>query len=83
MGIHPDGTPLSDFMPNKKVSRAEFWTVLSRLLYGTTYNEGIPYYISHLQALKKNWIMIQIDNPTETQELRQRVRLMLMRSREK
>jgi hypothetical protein len=24
MGIHPDGTPLSDFMPNKKVSRAEF-----------------------------------------------------------
>jgi hypothetical protein len=24
MGIHPDGSPLSDFMPDKFVSRAEF-----------------------------------------------------------
>jgi hypothetical protein len=53
-GIHPDGTVLSDFMPNKTVSRAEFGTVLSRLLYGAMYNEGTPYYINHLQALKNN-----------------------------
>jgi hypothetical protein len=32
MGIHSDGTPLSAFMPEKTVSRAEFGTVLSRLL---------------------------------------------------
>jgi hypothetical protein len=38
MGIRSDGTPLSAFMPNKKISRAEFGTVLSRLLYGTLYN---------------------------------------------
>ncbi|MDR0282402.1 MAG: hypothetical protein LBI53_03695 [Candidatus Peribacteria bacterium] len=32
MGINPDTTPLSDFLPNQIVSRAEFGTVLSRIL---------------------------------------------------
>jgi hypothetical protein len=80
MGIHSDWTPLSDFMPNKKVTRAEFGTVLSRLLYGTTYNNGTPYYLNHLQALKEHWIMTQITNPEKQIERRQRVRLMLMRA---
>ena len=54
MGIHPDQTPLSDFLPNDIVSRAEFGTVLSRILRGDTYNDSDPYYAKHLQALKEN-----------------------------
>ncbi|MDR2190089.1 MAG: S-layer homology domain-containing protein [Candidatus Peribacteria bacterium] len=80
MGIHTDGTPLKSFLPNQPVSRAEFGTVFSRVLYGDKYNDGIPYYINHLQALKENSIMTDITNPTARTELRQRVRLMLMRS---
>jgi hypothetical protein len=53
------------------------------LLYGETFNGGTPYYANHLQALKENWIMTQIDNPEQRKELRQRVRVMLMRSSEK
>jgi hypothetical protein len=40
-------------MPGKKVSRAEFGTVLSRMLWGDVYNDGNPYYAKHLQALKE------------------------------
>ena len=80
MGIHTDNTPLIDFMPNQIVSRAEFGTVLSRLLRGDTYNDSDPYYLKHLQALKKAGIMTQIDSPLEWQEQRKRAWLMLMRS---
>jgi hypothetical protein len=41
MGIQSDGMPLSKFRPDDKVSRAEFGTVLSRLLRGSTY-EATP-----------------------------------------
>jgi hypothetical protein len=66
-------------MPNKKVSRAEFGTVLSRILWGETYNNATPYYANHLQALKNNGIMTQIDNPEKRLELRKWVWVMLMR----
>jgi hypothetical protein len=46
------------------------------------YNEGVPYYINHLRALKDNGIMMQIEAPEQNIEIRQWVRLMLMRSRE-
>jgi hypothetical protein len=36
--------------------------------------------VKHLEALQQNWIMTQIDTPESRIELRQRVRLMLMRS---
>jgi hypothetical protein len=81
MGIHTDWSPLSAFSPNELITRAQFGTILSRILYGTLYNEGDPYYINHLQALQKSWIMTQIDTPEQRQELRQRVWLMLMRSK--
>jgi hypothetical protein len=80
MGIHTDGTALSDFMPRKTVSRAEFGTVLSRILWGDTYNDSKPYYVKHLQALKNSGIMTQIDNPEKRLELRKWVWVMLMRS---
>ena len=79
MGIHPNRTPLSDFMPDKFVSRAEFGTIFSRILRGST-NEGTDefWYQNHLLALKNNKI---ITNTTPTiQEVRAWVFLMIYRS---
>jgi hypothetical protein len=82
MGIHPNGNALSDFMPASYVTRAEFGTVLSRMLWGNTYevNNEEKYYVNHLKALQKAKIMTQIENPLERIELRQWVRLMLYRT---
>ena len=40
MGIHHDGTALARFEPHKLVTRAEFATVFSRVLYGNKYNQA-------------------------------------------
>jgi hypothetical protein len=79
MGVHPDYTPLSDFMPDNYVSRAEFWTIFSRILWGTA-NEGTDqyWYQNHLTALRNAGI---ITNTTPTMyELRAWVFLQLYRS---
>lgn len=53
MGIKYDGTALSSFEPNKLVTRAEFATVFSRVLYGSKYNQdGEEWAKGHLEALK-------------------------------
>ena len=53
MGIKYDGTALSSFEPNKLVTRAEFATVFSRVLYGNKYNQaGENWAKGHLEALK-------------------------------
>lgn len=75
---------MEDFMPNKLVDRAEFWTILSRLLRWDKYDVvdatlTNPYYAKHLAALNREWIMNQIDNPKGRNELRKWARLMLMR----
>lgn len=75
-----------NFDPNLYVTRAEFGTVLSRLLWWTTYatEDGSVYYKKHLQALKSNWIMTMIDwNWPNQVELRWYVMLMLMRTNER
>ena len=39
MGLEPDGkTPKKKFYPNQYVDRAQFGTILSRLVYGDQYN---------------------------------------------
>ena len=54
MWINADGTPMENFNPNKPVSRWEFATVLSRVLFGDTYNQnGSKYYEKHIEALNK------------------------------
>ena len=68
---------ITDFRPNDYVTRAEFWTVLSRALYRTPDWEDV-YYSTHLAKLKSEWIII-IDNP-HLREVRWWVMLMLMRS---
>lgn len=67
------------FRPKDKVTRAEFWTVLSRLLYGSKYEWWEKYYTNHLKALKINWIMNNISNPSMN-EVRWYVMIMMQRS---
>ena len=54
MWINADWTPIEDFNPNKTVTRAEFSTVLSRVLFGNIYNQNWSnYYEKHIDALAK------------------------------
>ena len=54
MWINADGTPMENFNPNKPISRWEFATVLSRVLFGDTYNQTESiYYEKHIEALNK------------------------------
>lgn len=78
---------MENFMPNKILDRAEFWTILSRLLWWDKYDvvnatKTNLYYTRHLNALNKAWIMKQIENPEDRKELRKRAWIMLMRVRE-
>jgi hypothetical protein len=58
MGIQADGKPLPDFNPRGKVSRAEFATVLSRVLFGAKNNvAGANYREKHIEALNKAGIL--------------------------
>ncbi|MFA7717167.1 MAG: S-layer homology domain-containing protein [Candidatus Absconditabacterales bacterium] len=82
MGINPDGTPKQEFNPNDYLTRAQFGTILSRTLWGDTYDGGDPYYSNHLLALQAAGIMNDIANPSLRMELRGYVLLMLMRAAE-
>ena len=79
MWINADGTPIQYFNPKGKVSRAEFATVLSRVLYGSINNQQwANYREKHIEALNKAGILT--DTNPETQELRWWIILMLYRS---
>ena len=70
------GINIDKFRPNDLVTRAEFATALSRMLFSTP--DWDPYYVTHLAKLKEEKIITN-DNPS-MQELRGYVMLMLMRS---
>lgn len=58
MGINADWTPIDEFNPNKTVSRWEFATVLSRVLFGNKYNQNwANYYEKHIEALEEAHIL--------------------------
>ena len=67
---------IKEYRPFDTVTRAEFATALSRLLYWT--QDGNPYYKPHLSKLKKSGLINQ-DNP-KMLEKRGYVMLMLMRA---
>ena len=73
------GQWVSSFRPKDSVTRAEFWTVLSRALWWNKNEWWSTYYENHLKALKSEWIMSKIDTPS-SKEVRGYVMLMLMRS---
>lgn len=64
MGLHSDGyTPLEYFMPTRSVSRAEFATTISRLLYGANYDNhsSDQWWINHLAKLHQEKIITVLD----------------------
>lgn len=72
---------VTSFEPMRQVSRAQFGTALSRLLWWDIYNTSWEtYYEKHLDALKDNGYVDKIDNPRERTEIRQRVWVMLERT---
>ena len=74
------GQGITAFRPYDTISRAEFGTALSRLLWGSENEGGTPYYVNHLNALKSAGIMTQIANAESTKEVRGYVMLMLERA---
>jgi hypothetical protein len=73
--------PNNNFRPNDTVTRAEFVTALSRLLYWTSdwiFKWTWKYYIPHMSKLYNEWI-INNTNP-RMKEKRWYVMIMLMRS---
>jgi hypothetical protein len=83
MGFESDWVQVStSFNPTFVVTRAQFWTVLSRLLFGSRYNikswEDFVWYKKHLSALRANRIMNNIDSPFDN-EMRWWAMLMFMR----
>ena len=84
MGLHADGkTPLTNFMPNKFVSRAELATVFSRVLNGNQYdnNDGNAYWTKHIEVLKGAGILA--DTTPTLQEVRANIFLMIYRTKGK
>lgn len=71
---------MKSFDPETTVTRAQFGTILSRVLRWDKYNNGKLYYTDHLQALKDAGIMTDINNPEWKNELRGFVMLMMMRA---
>jgi hypothetical protein len=67
------GKGQSNFNPKGIVTRAQLWTVLSRMLYATP-ESGAPYYTVHLNLLKDKWVLTMIDSKL----IEKRVYLMLM-----
>lgn len=59
MGINTNGI----FNPNGVLSRAEYGTILSRVLFGDVYNGGNPFYAAHLNALNQAGLMNDLSNP--------------------
>ena len=73
--------PWNNFRPNDEVTRAEFITALSRLLYNTSdgeYKSTSKYYTHHMEKLKDEWIVTNTD--PSMKERRWYVMIMLMRS---
>ena len=73
----------NEFLPNNIVTRAEFWTVMSRVLWWDKYDvidtDSKMYYEDHLQALKRDDILTQINDPEARWEIRKWVWLVFRR----
>ena len=73
-----------NFRPTSKVNRAELWTTISRMLWWNRYEVGgKDFYIYHLNALKDQWIMNNIDNPAKSLARRWDTFIMLKRLADK
>lgn len=79
MGVNANGEAMKNFDPFGSVNRAQFGTVLSRVLRWGKFNlDAEDFYRNHLKALQAKWIIKNTDPTLE--ELRWYVMLMLMRA---
>jgi|GEM_PF-4858411 len=66
MGINNDKTIKTKFAPDDEITRAEFGTIISRLLYKNINNDISPNkerYDKHLEILNKEKIINDISKP--------------------
>ena len=68
------------FNPYGNLTRAQFWSILSRLLWWDTYEGLSPYYVGHLRALQDVSIMSDISDPTSYNVKRWEVMVMLQKA---
>lgn len=68
-----------EFNAKGSLTRAQFWTILSRLLWGDLYEGSSPYYKGHLDALKSLWIITSIADSASKEETRGNVFVVLKR----
>ena len=76
------GQNTKKFNPMWKVTKAQFWTTLSRALWWRAYEGSDPYYAAHLSALLEYGIIDDISNPTKTNISRWEVIRALLKSAE-
>ncbi len=83
MWLHTDWITVKDtFDPNQYVDRAQFGTIMSRLIFWEKNNWNIDNrYIDHLKSLKQYQIMKYINDPS-MKELRWYVMIMMQRTNE-
>jgi hypothetical protein len=77
------GIDMDKFLPKKRLSRAEFGTILSRILCWDKFNNGgvdVPFYIEHLAALKEEGLMNDIVNADIRNEQREWIWVALRRT---
>lgn len=61
MGIHPNQTALTNFMPKQFINRAQMVTVISRMIWGKTFNEwGSFFYTQHLKKTHEEALINKI-----------------------
>ena len=61
MGIHPNQTALTNFMPKQFINRAQMVTVISRMIWGKTFNEwGKFFYTQHLKKAQEEALINKI-----------------------
>lgn len=61
MGIHPNQTALTNFMPKQFINRAQMVTVISRMIWGKTFNEwGNFFYTQHLKKAHEEALINKI-----------------------
>ena len=73
---------MKKFKPNKLLDRAEFGTIVSRLLRWDKFNKPNAtrinkYYTNHLEEVKKENLITKIDNPEQIKELRKWIWMVL------
>lgn len=64
MGLRGDGSPADIFNPNNLLDKAQYSTMLSRLIYGEINNSETCWYCNHVDVLYRDGIITSKENLT-------------------